>query len=128
LFVRWPNDAFVIPARARSQKAENDANVTRAGNNARRDAVSSAPVNEPRRTTMRLIMVLACFAASVAAASPADAKEGPWPLGSAWPAPSGHFQPRPADIPIGIPLSPSTEEQEALDRAVDEKLQICRGC
>ena len=73
---------------------------------------------------MRLIMFLACFAASVAAASRADAKEGPWPLGSAWPAPVGHSQPRAADVP----LSPSLAGQEALDRALDEKLRICRGC
>jgi hypothetical protein len=73
---------------------------------------------------MRLIMFLACFAASVAATSRADAKEGPWPLGSAWPAPIGHSQPRAADIP----LLPSLAEQEALDRALDEKLRICRGC
>jgi hypothetical protein len=32
------------------------------------------------------------------------------------------------DIPIGIPLSPTREEQEALDRALDDKLKICRGC
>lgn len=77
---------------------------------------------------MRLIMFLACFAASVAAASHADAKEGPWPLGSAWPAPVGHSQPRAADIPLGIPLSPALVEQEAFDRALDDKLKICRGC
>jgi hypothetical protein len=73
---------------------------------------------------MRLIMFLACFAASVAAVSRADAKEGPYPLGSAWPAPVGHSQPRAGDIL----LSPSTAEQQALDRALDEKLKICRGC
>jgi hypothetical protein len=77
---------------------------------------------------MRLIMFIACFAASVAAASRADAKEGPWPLGSAWPAPVGHSQPRAADVPIGIPLSPSSADLQALDRELDAKLKICRGC
>jgi hypothetical protein len=77
---------------------------------------------------MRLTIFLACFAASVAAASHADAKEGPWPLGSAWPAPVGHFQPRARDIPFGVSVSPSRSEQEAFDREIDERLKICRGC
>jgi hypothetical protein len=78
---------------------------------------------------MRPTIFLACFAALVAAASHADAKEGPWPLGSAWPAPVGHSQPRARDIPLGISVVPSRTEQEALgDRAIDEKLNICRGC
>jgi hypothetical protein len=47
---------------------------------------------------------------------------------AAWPAPVGHFQPRAGDIPTGIPLSPSRAEQESLDRDIDEKLKICRGC
>jgi hypothetical protein len=58
-----------------------------------------------------------------------DAKEGPWPLGSAWPAPVGHSQPRARDLPLGISVVPSRTEQEAFDdRAIDEKLKICRGC
>jgi hypothetical protein len=78
---------------------------------------------------MRLTIILACFAASVAAASHADAKEGPWPLGSAWPAPVGHSQPRARDIPLGISVVPSRTEQEAFDdRAIDEKIKICRSC
>jgi hypothetical protein len=78
---------------------------------------------------MRLTIFLAFFAASVATASHADAKEGPWPLGSAWPAPVGHFQPRARDIPLGISVLPSRTEQEAFeDRAIDGKLSICRGC
>ncbi len=46
----------------------------------------------------------------------------------AWLAPTGHFQPRARDVPTGIHLAPSLEEQQALDRALDEKLKICRGC
>jgi hypothetical protein len=77
---------------------------------------------------MRLIILLACFAASAAAASHADAKEGPWPLGSAWPAPVGHSQPHAGDIPLGISVSPAQSQQEAFDREIDDKLKICRGC
>jgi hypothetical protein len=75
---------------------------------------------------MRLTIFLACLAASIAAASHADAKEGPWPLGSAWPAPVGHFQPRARDISLGPSAFPSPTG--ALDPAFDEKLKICRGC
>lgn len=77
---------------------------------------------------MRVTMFLACFALSLAIASHADAKEGPWPLGSAWPAPVGHFQPHARDIPLGVSVVPSRTEQEAFDRELDEKLKICRGC
>ncbi len=77
---------------------------------------------------MRLTIFLACFVASIAAPSHPDAKEGPWPLGSAWPAPVGHFQPRARDTPFDVSVSPSQSEQEALDRALDEQLKICRGC
>jgi hypothetical protein len=58
------------------------------------------------------------------------AAPSPWPglIKIAWPAPVGHFQPRAADIPADIPLSPSLQEQEALDRELDAKLKICRSC
>ena len=46
----------------------------------------------------------------------------------AWPAPVGHFQPRAGAVLTGIPRSPSRADQEALDRALDERLRICRGC
>ena len=75
---------------------------------------------------MRLTIFLACFALSLSAASYADAKEGPWPLGSAWPAPAGHFQPRARDMSLGPSAFPS--QTEALDTALDEQLKICRGC
>jgi hypothetical protein len=75
---------------------------------------------------MRLTIFLACFALSLSAASHADAKEGPWPLGGAWPAPAGHFQPRARDMSFGPSAFPS--QTEALDPAFDEKLKICRGC
>ena len=52
----------------------------------------------------------------------------PSTIGVAWQAPVGHFQPHARDIPSAIPLSPSQAEQEALDRALDDKLKICRGC
>jgi hypothetical protein len=45
-----------------------------------------------------------------------------------WPAPVGHCQPRPADIPKSAPES---EDSASLDREnafVDSKMSICRGC
>ena len=77
---------------------------------------------------MRPTIFLACFAISVATASQGNAKEGPGPLGSAWPAPVGHFQPRARDIRPGTSASSSRPEQDAFDRALDDKLKICRGC
>jgi hypothetical protein len=80
---------------------------------------------------MRLAQFLIAVAALTVAAHRADAQAPaaqPGTINVAWPAPAGHSQPRGADIPIGIPLAPSTEEQEAFDRALDERLKICRGC
>jgi hypothetical protein len=75
---------------------------------------------------MRAAPFIACLLVLAATANPAAART-PW-IEAAWPAPVGHFQPRAGDIPSGIPLSPSRAEQETLDRALDEKLRICRGC
>jgi hypothetical protein len=80
---------------------------------------------------MRLARVLIAVAALTMAAHRADARAPaaqPGTISVAWPAPAGHFQPRAGDIPIGIPLSPSHAQEDALDRALDEKLKICRGC
>ena len=44
-----------------------------------------------------------------------------------WQAPIGHRQPAVTDISKVQP-SPSDLELRALDRAIDEKLTICRGC
>jgi hypothetical protein len=44
-----------------------------------------------------------------------------------WQAPIGHLQPRARDTIPDISFS-SQPEQEAVDRAFDEKLKICRGC
>jgi hypothetical protein len=44
-----------------------------------------------------------------------------------WQAPVGHRQPAIADI-SKVPPLPSDLELQALDRAIDEKLTICRGC
>jgi hypothetical protein len=76
---------------------------------------------------MRVALFFACVLALATVADRAAARP-PFTIEAAWPAPVGHFQPRAADIPIGIPLSPSSAEQQALDRALDEKLKICRGC
>ncbi len=44
-----------------------------------------------------------------------------------WQAPVGHRQPEVTDINKVQPL-PSDLEPQALDRAIDRKLTICRGC
>ena len=44
----------------------------------------------------------------------------------AWPAPIGHRQPRVVDIPTSNSASPS--QLDMLDKALDRKLTICRGC
>src|SRR5262249_3287275 len=78
------------------------------------------------RTTPALVLLLAVSvpgagaAGQVAAARPV--------IEVAWPAPVGHFQPRARDIPVGVYASPEQAEQDAQDRALDEKLKICRGC
>ena len=45
-----------------------------------------------------------------------------------WQAPIGHRQPGAAELPDNFTLPPSDLELEALDRALDRKLTICRGC
>jgi hypothetical protein len=77
---------------------------------------------------MRVTTFLACFAALAAAASHADAQTRASAIPVVWQAPVGHFQPRARDIPPDISLSLPRPEQEALDRAFDDKLKICRGC
>jgi hypothetical protein len=80
---------------------------------------------------MRLAQLLIAIAALTVAAHRADAQAPaaqPGTISVAWPAPAGHFQPRAADIPIGIPLSPSSAELQARDRVLDDRLKICRGC
>jgi len=48
---------------------------------------------------------------------------------TAWPAPTGHRQPRAEDIPAEGPKKSEFDVQlERLDRALDGKLRICRGC
>lgn len=44
------------------------------------------------------------------------------------PAPIGHRQPRPRDIPEATQLSPLELELRRLDEEIDRKLIICRGC
>jgi hypothetical protein len=43
-------------------------------------------------------------------------------------APVGHRQPRASDIPASVPRDPSDEWLERINRSLDRKLQICRGC
>jgi hypothetical protein len=42
--------------------------------------------------------------------------------------PIGHRQPGAAELPDNFTLPPSDLELEALDKALDKKLTICRGC
>ena len=48
--------------------------------------------------------------------------------GLPWHAPLGHRQPRAADLTDAVQPSPADEDQRWIDRAVDRKLSICRGC
>jgi hypothetical protein len=43
-------------------------------------------------------------------------------------APVGHRQLRPSDIPETTQLSPLESELRRIDKEIDEKLIICRGC
>jgi len=45
-----------------------------------------------------------------------------------WQVPIGHRQPGAAELPDNFTLPPSDLELEALDKALDKKLTICRGC
>lgn len=45
-----------------------------------------------------------------------------------WPAPVGHRQPRAIDFPDNEPLSRFDLDQRRLDKEIDRKLRICRGC
>ena len=44
------------------------------------------------------------------------------------PAPVGHRQPRAADVPESKPVSAEDAEYERKERALRQRLQICRGC
>lgn len=45
-----------------------------------------------------------------------------------WPAPVGHRQPHRADIPQSEAVSAWERQQQRLDRELDRRLIICRGC
>jgi hypothetical protein len=45
-----------------------------------------------------------------------------------WQAPIGHRQPGAAELPANFTLPPLDLELRALDRALDKKPTICRGC
>ena len=49
-------------------------------------------------------------------------------IGTVWPAPVGHCQPRRRDIPTDFGPSASRAEQDNLDGDVGRQLEICRGC
>jgi hypothetical protein len=70
----------------------------------------------------RTAALLLALAAMVAAPTPSPGGA----ITVAWPAPVGHFQPRARDIPLDISIASERAEQESRDRALDEKLRICR--
>ena len=43
-------------------------------------------------------------------------------------APVGHRQPRASDLPASKPRDPSDEWLARINRELDRKIQICRGC
>lgn len=45
-----------------------------------------------------------------------------------WPAPIGHRQPRASDVAASAPSSSFDLEEQRLDRELNAKLVICRGC
>jgi hypothetical protein len=47
---------------------------------------------------------------------------------AAWPAPVGHRQPRRNEVPAEGARKGESDQQLELDRALDGKLTICRGC
>jgi len=50
------------------------------------------------------------------------------PAAKPWPAPVGHRQPRAADIPADGRKHESDAWLQRLNRELDRKLWICRGC
>jgi hypothetical protein len=44
------------------------------------------------------------------------------------PAPTGHRQPRPGDLPPDVQRDESGMVRSPVDRELDQKMQICRGC
>jgi hypothetical protein len=50
------------------------------------------------------------------------------PLSRPWPAPVGHHQPRAEDVDRGDTVSGSNRQLQEWDRAIDGRLNICRGC
>jgi hypothetical protein len=45
-----------------------------------------------------------------------------------WQAPLGHRQPRAMDVPDKVMAFPSELSEQQLDRELDRRLVICRGC
>lgn len=50
------------------------------------------------------------------------------PVQKPWPAPVGHRQPRLSEVPTNVQLSSAELEERRLERELDTKLIICRGC
>ena len=48
--------------------------------------------------------------------------------GSPWQAPIGHRQPQAKDLIDAIDPSSADEDERMIDRVIDRKLLICRGC
>jgi hypothetical protein len=85
-----------------------------------------------RTYSIPMVVLALSAAATTAPASTAGSPGGqPGPVaGTATvrPAPVGHRQPRAADVPERKPVSAEDAEYERKERALRQRLQICRGC
>lgn len=72
---------------------------------------------------LRLIRTAASTAVFIGLLSPAHATAR-----LPWPAPVGHRQPHPADVPQSEAASTWEREQQRFDQELDRRLVICRGC
>jgi hypothetical protein len=87
-------------------------------------------------TALALSVLLLSAEAPAQAQKPAPEKEQDRTVGSGAgspqstpsPAPIGHRQPKASDLPSVVPKDPSDEWLTRINRELDRKIQICRGC
>jgi hypothetical protein len=85
-------------------------------------------------TALALSALLLSAEAHAQAQQPAPEKEQDRTVGAGSPqstpspAPIGHRQPKASDLPSVVPKDPSDEWLTRINRELDRKIQICRGC
>ena len=80
-------------------------------------------------TALAIMLVVTAVPVALAHDGARDGtRDGAEATRSVWPAPVGHRQPRVEDIPAGPQKRAYDEALERLQRALDGKLMICRGC